>query len=173
MKKIKKILILILIFLAGFGAGNAVKYYLDAWWAKRSVNDWIGVLQSSVTNDTYGGKTPEETFDLYLAALKKGDLELASKYFVMEKQKQRLEQLKKEDLTSYTKEIESVNKDSWTEKSIDDNVDIKYMATRYSDKEIQTIDSSGKIITTTLNSGKYTSTMNMIKRNNIWKLYLL
>ncbi len=30
--------------------------------------------------DTYGGKTPEETLDLYIEALKKGDVELASKY---------------------------------------------------------------------------------------------
>lgn len=31
-------------------------------------------------NDTYGGKTPEETLDLYIQALKAGDIELASKY---------------------------------------------------------------------------------------------
>ncbi|MBI2451233.1 MAG: hypothetical protein HYV52_02775 [Parcubacteria group bacterium] len=33
--------------------------------------------------DTYGGKTPEETFAMFLDALKKGDIELASKYFVI------------------------------------------------------------------------------------------
>jgi len=32
-------------------------------------------------NDTYGGKTPEETLDLYIQALKAGDIELASKYY--------------------------------------------------------------------------------------------
>jgi hypothetical protein len=31
-------------------------------------------------NDIYGGKTPEETLDLYITALKAGDIELASKY---------------------------------------------------------------------------------------------
>ncbi len=31
--------------------------------------------------DTYGGKTPQETIDLFVAALEKDDLELASKYF--------------------------------------------------------------------------------------------
>lgn len=41
--------------------------------------------------DTYGGKTPEETFDLFLYALKKGDTELASKYYVLEKQKAALD----------------------------------------------------------------------------------
>jgi len=31
--------------------------------------------------DTYGGETPEETLQLFIAALENGDLELASKYF--------------------------------------------------------------------------------------------
>ncbi len=33
--------------------------------------------------DTYGGKTPEETLGMFIDALKKGDVELASKYFVL------------------------------------------------------------------------------------------
>ncbi len=36
--------------------------------------------------DTIGGKTPQETLDLFIAAVEKGDYELASKYFVIEKQ---------------------------------------------------------------------------------------
>ncbi len=36
----------------------------------------------SQTPDEYGGKTPQETLDLFVAALRKGDVELASKYFV-------------------------------------------------------------------------------------------
>ena len=40
--------------------------------------------------DRYGGKTPEETFDLFLEALRKEDIDLASKYFELEKQ-ERLE----------------------------------------------------------------------------------
>ena len=38
----------------------------------------------TMTADTYGGKTPQETLDLFVAALKKGDLDLASKYFILE-----------------------------------------------------------------------------------------
>lgn len=34
-------------------------------------------------NDTFGGKTPEETLQLFIAALEADDLELASKYFVL------------------------------------------------------------------------------------------
>jgi hypothetical protein len=60
-------------------------------WLRR-LQDWRAAraLQSEVEkvyrNDKYGGKTPEETFDMFIAALEKGDVELASKYFVIEKQ---------------------------------------------------------------------------------------
>jgi len=46
-------------------------------------------------NDNYGGKTPEETLDLYIAALKAGDIELASKYSEISLEKPNLQ---KEDL---------------------------------------------------------------------------
>jgi hypothetical protein len=36
--------------------------------------------------DTYGGKTPEETWGMYIDALKKGDVELASKYYQVDQQ---------------------------------------------------------------------------------------
>lgn len=39
-------------------------------------------------DDTYGGKTPEETYSMFLEALKRKDIELASRYFVLEKQKE-------------------------------------------------------------------------------------
>ena len=51
---------------------QAIKYFDD--------------LKSKYENDTYGGATPEETLQLFIDALKKGDVELASKYFVVEKQ---------------------------------------------------------------------------------------
>ena len=43
-------------------------------------------LKQKYAEDTYGGNTPEETLGLFIDALKKGDIELASKYFVIEKQ---------------------------------------------------------------------------------------
>ena len=35
--------------------------------------------------DTYGGKTPQATLQMYIEAVEKGDYELASKYFVEKK----------------------------------------------------------------------------------------
>ncbi|MEA3272307.1 MAG: hypothetical protein U9P90_01405, partial [Patescibacteria group bacterium] len=40
--------------------------------------------------DTFGGDTPEETWEMFLNALQEGDLELASKYFVIDKQAENL-----------------------------------------------------------------------------------
>lgn len=47
-------------------------------------------------NDTFGGKTPEETFDMFLMALKAEDIEKASKYYVNWDQQKALKNLKKE-----------------------------------------------------------------------------
>jgi len=43
-------------------------------------------LKEIYQNDTYGGATPRETMDLFIKALEDGDVELASKYFIPEKQ---------------------------------------------------------------------------------------
>lgn len=75
--------------------------------------------------DTYGGKTPEETYQLFLQALEKQDIELASKYFVREKQaeiKQRLSRIKErggwqfmlDDLAGKTSKLEKKSiTESW------------------------------------------------------------
>jgi len=38
--------------------------------------------------DTYGGETPEETYEMFLQALKMEDIDLASKYFILDKQEE-------------------------------------------------------------------------------------
>src|SRR3989338_3326619 len=64
--------------------------------------------------DTYGGATPEETYDLFIDALKDGDIELASKYFVIEKQddwRETLNKFKDNDaLGQFILELKSINK---------------------------------------------------------------
>ena len=82
------IVVFILAILAAFviwgmlGAGPWLKKLQD-WREARSLQR---ELERPYRNDKYGGKTPEETFDMFIAALEKGDVELASKYFVLEKQ---------------------------------------------------------------------------------------
>src|SRR3989338_6079724 len=61
-------------------------------WSKFLKYDILKVYQNAEKNyveamqaDTYGGKTPKETLDLFVAALRADDVELASKYFLLDK----------------------------------------------------------------------------------------
>lgn len=40
----------------------------------------------AMTEDTHGGKNPQETLDMFVDALKKGDVDLASKYFLLKEE---------------------------------------------------------------------------------------
>lgn len=44
----------------------------------------IANFEEAMRNDTYGGETPQETLELFIHALNKGDMDLAAKYFVLE-----------------------------------------------------------------------------------------
>jgi len=44
----------------------------------------LEALEKAYQEDTYGGATPEETLQLFIDALKAGDIDLASKYFLPE-----------------------------------------------------------------------------------------
>ncbi len=82
------IVVFILAILAAFviwGMLNAGPWMrrFENWWAARALQN---EAEKPYRNDKYGGKTPEETFDMFIAALEKSDVELASKYFVLKKQ---------------------------------------------------------------------------------------
>mgnify|MGYP001565071791 CR=1 FL=1 len=68
--------------------------------AEKAEKEYIAAM----TADTYGGKTPQETLDLFVAALRAGDVELASKYFLLDENLSRekwadaLQNLKKKNL---------------------------------------------------------------------------
>ncbi len=86
----------------------------ENWEAQRLQAQW----EKPYREDTYGGKTPEETYDMFLDALRKGDTTLASKYFVVDEQskwKKTLDQYKDQNLlANFVKELEN-NRKIWTE----------------------------------------------------------
>ncbi len=45
---------------------------------------YINTYEAAMKADTYGGKTPQETLKMFIDALKKGDIDLASKYFALD-----------------------------------------------------------------------------------------
>ena len=87
-------------FAVGFLVIIALCIIVDAVWvqyfspaaqnAKQMEEQYVSYEQQQKTyeeamaQDTYGGKTPEETLALFIAALEKEDVDLASKYFSMD-----------------------------------------------------------------------------------------
>lgn len=57
--------------------------------------DPVRLSNKEALKDIYGGKNPKETYNLFVSALKQGDLELASKYFILGKQSEKLDEFKK------------------------------------------------------------------------------
>ncbi|MEI6296802.1 MAG: hypothetical protein WCO84_04130 [bacterium] len=104
MKKVIGIIVVILLFV--FASITALgiywpqireyKYSLEAKIYQERLDNERKELEDAQKADTFGGKTPEETFDMFLDALKKKDIELASKYYNVKVQKKALEGLKKE-----------------------------------------------------------------------------
>ncbi len=74
---------------------GAAALYAPGYWQKYQVDKAIAELERPYREDVYGGKTPEETFDMFLDALKNGDIELASKYFAVRKQTEYKEKFEK------------------------------------------------------------------------------
>lgn len=111
-KKIVKIALIIIvgvsIFLYALGLG-IMKY--DQWHGQKRVRELAEELEriekeqyEKKKADTIGGKTPQETLEMFIGAVENGDYELASRYFVLEKQKEELKSLQ----NSPKKNIENV-----------------------------------------------------------------
>ncbi|MDD2935182.1 MAG: hypothetical protein PHX25_01785 [Candidatus Pacebacteria bacterium] len=58
--------------------------------SQEELDEYYRKVDELKASDIYGGKTPEETLQLYIEALKTGDMELASKYFRLEDQEKEL-----------------------------------------------------------------------------------
>ena len=90
----------LLIIAIGFGAVYAIQFWRQRTNPEYQVLQYFKDLERQYREDPYGGSTPEETLRLFIDALKKGDIDLAAKYFLIEEQKKEysyLESLKKED----------------------------------------------------------------------------
>lgn len=95
-KVLKNVLTILLscIILAGLFWGWTV---YDQWRGQKEIQNLAESIQKAKDEwhqmqmaDTYGGKTPQETLNMYIAAVEKGDYELASKYFILENREKEL-----------------------------------------------------------------------------------
>ncbi|MFA6407252.1 MAG: hypothetical protein WCV80_00910 [Candidatus Paceibacterota bacterium] len=90
----------------------------ERYLSSKQVNKMANALQQlekqdydAAMADTVGGKTPQETLSMYIAAVEKGDYSLASKYFIGSKQEQELksfEKAPKENLITYIAVLKEV-----------------------------------------------------------------
>ncbi len=122
-------------------------------------------------NDTIGGSTPEETYNMFIDALKNGDVELASKYFIEYKQDNWLKTLQEYEkegvLLSFVEELEDT-KNIWekSEESNEGTVSFTYQVLIEKDGtaifEGQEID---------VPAGNYTNESTFTKYpNGVWKI---
>ena len=136
-KKIKMILIVFgVIVFVWYGYVGTVKYINWKWWQgmKNEAANFekeIADKKAKIAADTYGGKTPQETLDMFITAVEKGDYELASKYFVVERQDKELEDLReseKKDIENVIELLKQVNK-RFLKGELSNSIDNNYIVT--------------------------------------------
>ena len=92
-----------------------------AWEPQRGLRAWVKFgqeVEKLYRQDKDGGKTPEETLALFLDALRRGDTDQASKYFILDKQDQWREDLAKIKADGYLDEmVEDVSGATLAEKN--------------------------------------------------------
>ena len=115
----------------------------------RDAREYLEQLQADYANDTYGGATPEETLALFIAALEKGDIELASKYFLPE------------DREEILSDIESAEESGRMNQSIE----------RFKDLNLETKNEDRAFFITTDASGLVQTQVVLDKNpNGVWKI---
>lgn len=174
LKGITLLILFLLIFYLGCEAGFRLKYKIEQWKANRSLEKFNQTIEEMFKKDIYGGKTPEETYNLYREALKNGDIELASKYYwwdQQEKEEERLKNMKKEGkleeyVNSFPDWSEMKEKEYWDPdgKRYSYNYILKEDK-KYYDEFLERWD----ILTAGEYEGELTFLFN--KHANIWKLY--
>lgn len=83
-KYIGVFVIAFLIIFLGYIVVTGVKSYLEKNEMAKKVELFNNTIINMFKNDTYGGKTPEETYNLFVEALKKQDVNLAVKYIILD-----------------------------------------------------------------------------------------
>lgn len=140
------------------------------WEAQRLQNQW----EKPYREDKYGGKTPEETYDMFLDALRKGDTTLASKYFVIESQDEWVDTLNElkngEKLDNLISELEHA-KTMW-KKTDDKDKEIIIFEYETTLSRNSTVNYDGQ--TLDFPAGQYINSTEFHRYpNGIWKIYAL
>lgn len=150
----------VVLILGFWWVGSACYQAWNGYQWQKQTDAFMEAGRKPYKDDTYGGKTPEETWTMFLDALKKGDVELASKYFVVEKQGEWLNTLSK---TKNNGGLPKVLSNLPSQLSLDPNQsqsDKKYFYYNVSD-------SNGKFL------GKNSVVLSLNTYTKIWKISVL
>jgi len=119
-KWVRAIIVILGVILAVYLAVVA-KLAWDGYQKQARVDKFQEMVEKPFREDVYGGKTPEETWAMFLDALKKEDFALASKYYDVEHQTEArkwLEGLKERgELGQMIKEMRKLKKVQYTGKN--------------------------------------------------------
>lgn len=98
----------------GLGALFLIQYLRNADDPEKQAQKYMEALEKAYREDQNGGNTPEETLQLFIDALKKGDTDLAAKYFIIDDQKENKEGLAKVkengELNAMVKDLENADR---------------------------------------------------------------
>ena len=83
---LKYLAALAILVILGLGALYFIRYLQYQNSPERQAEEFVKAWERAYREDTYGGITPEETLQLFIDALKKGDTDLAAKYFLVDDQ---------------------------------------------------------------------------------------
>ena len=165
------ILLAALVVWVVYSFAPAVVNKIEAWQAQRAYEK----IFEPYYKDTYGGRTPEETYDMFIGALKNGNIELASKYFVYENQddwKETLYQYKQSGvLAKFVSELEG-NRKSWKlGDNSDEQITFLYKYTRSEPTVTELPVEDGKTQKVTLPAGTFNAEVIFTKHpTGIWKI---
>jgi len=192
MSKTKKIILwivgVIIAVLAFLWFLGAYGYQIQNYFIQKSQEKYLAQIEENRArlleaqmNDNYGGKTPEETLDLYITALKAGDIELASKYYEVSIEHSDLQQKELDNLSNIidNKDINKVIKETENirylgVKNILSNGNISFVyhfTTKEETKFIEIV--SNDEVTTVIPSGTELKVGNALKLNpytKVWKI---
>lgn len=76
------------VIILGFGTLLSYQYLQGKNDPRQRDRELIEAWEKAYREDPYGGITPEETLQLFIDALKKGDTDLATKYFILDEQEE-------------------------------------------------------------------------------------
>jgi len=104
----------------GFGVLFFIQYLRNAEDPEKQAQEYVEALEKAYREDQYGGNTPEETLQLFIDALKKGNTDLAAKYFIIDEQekwKVKLSDIQRRDVLNFM--IDDLEKLKLTKRDID------------------------------------------------------